>query len=144
MTEDAAMFLFLAAGAVALFAFLSVAHWIDAGAAERTRHERLALFRKLAETPPETAAFVLEQLRKEDARHVEEKRLLGARTRGAGRLTGLILLAAGTGFGIFLKAIEPSRPAWTLALIPILIGAVVFLYSFSDKPRDPPHSTPQP
>ena len=65
--HDFGQFLFLAAGAVGLFAYLSVAHWVDARTRDRQARDRLALLRRVAEQSPESAQLVVEQLRQEEA-----------------------------------------------------------------------------
>jgi len=51
--DDLGQFLFLAAGAVSLFTYLSVAHWVNAQTAERQARDRLGVLRKVAEQPTE-------------------------------------------------------------------------------------------
>ena len=63
--DDLGQFLFLAAGAVGLFTYLSVAHWVDAQSAERQARERFAVLRKIAEQPSDSAKLVLDLLRED-------------------------------------------------------------------------------
>src|SRR5262245_6168092 len=73
MPVNAAMFLFLAAGAVALFAFCSIVVWVSTPSRERQVRDRLALLKTLAEQPGENARQVLEFLRAEDEKRIERK-----------------------------------------------------------------------
>ncbi len=62
MQPNAAMFLMIAAGLVAFFAFLSIASWSAAQAKERRERDRYALLKAVAEQPGEGALRVLEAL----------------------------------------------------------------------------------
>ena len=135
MTDDVAMFLFLAAGSVALFAFLSVAHWVSTHSAERMALERMALFRKLAETPVDAAAIVLAQLREDDARREHQERIKAQRNRRDSRQGGLVVLAVGIGLSIFLKAVAPEDAVWTLGIMLMLIGIVLVSFTFFRQPE---------
>lgn len=121
-STSAALFLFLAAGAIGLFAFLSVAVYVSAPAQERKSRDRLALLKTLAEQPGENAARVLEMLREEDERRRERK----PREERKGYLVGgLVTMAVGAGLGAMLM-IMGKHDSWALGLIPFLIGCVLF------------------
>ena len=68
MTFNAAMFLFLAAAVVAVFAFCSIVVWVTTPSRERQARDRIALLKAVAENPGENARLVLELLRAEDER----------------------------------------------------------------------------
>jgi len=55
----AAMFGFLAVGAVALFSFISVAHWLTLRAAERHSRDRFAMMKAILDHPGDHANRVL-------------------------------------------------------------------------------------
>jgi hypothetical protein len=122
MAVNAAMFLFLAAAAVAVFAFLSVAVWATAPSQERLARDRFALLKTLAEQPGENAARVLEMLREEDERRAERKE---REERRGWILGGLIVIAVGLGLSGMLAVLE-GRGLWSVGLIPLLVGCVLF------------------
>ena len=128
----AAMFLFLAAAVVAVFAFCSIVVWVTVPARERQARDRLALLKALAENPGENAQKVLDWLREEDARRVEKKERDERRSWFSG---GLITMAAGVGLGAMLITLGHGD-AWSVALIPFLIGCVLLgLGLFGNRAR---------
>ena len=131
MPANAAMFLFLAAAVVAVFAFLSIAVWVNGPAHERLARERLALLRTVAENQNENAREVLDMLRREDEKRAARK----AREERQGWIVGgLIVIAIGVGLGIMMIALEGGR-TWTLAAIPLLIGAVLLGVGLHTNPN---------
>jgi hypothetical protein len=117
------MFLFLAAGAVALFAFLSVAVWVGAQAQERKARDRFALLKSVAENPGENGQKVLDLLRdqeeKETARREREE-------RRAYVVGGLCSLASGVGLSLmFLALTNAKHGIWAVGLIPLFVGIVL-------------------
>jgi Flp pilus assembly protein TadB len=132
MPVNAAMFLFLAAAVVAVFAFLSIAVWVTGPTHERLARERLALLRTIAENQNENAKEVLEMLRREDDLRAARK---AREERKGWVLGGLIVIAVGVGLGIMMIALEGGR-TWSIALIPLLIGCVLVgagLYTNPDR-----------
>ena len=121
--DDLGQFLFLAAGSVSLFAYLSVVHWVNAQSEERMTRHRLDLMRKVAEQPVDSAKVVIDLLREEQARALAKERKTDTQTRRNGMQTGAILVALGLGISIAFAVI--SRKAWALGLIPLLTGLVV-------------------
>ena len=121
MGASPAMFLFLAATIVAVFAFLSIAVWVSGPAQERQARDRLALLKTVAEQPGQNAAAVLELLREEDRRRVERNER--ERRRGL-MIGGLSAAAAGVGLGLMLELLH-GRQLWSIGLIPFLIGCVL-------------------
>jgi hypothetical protein len=130
MFEDFGKFIFLAAGAIALFSFLSVAAWSGNRSTERIALERLALYRKLAEAPAESVALVLARLREEDERQEKKNRQKADRTRIETRQGGAIVIASGIGLALFFRAVAPGQGIWTLGILVILIGLVIFTFTF--------------
>lgn len=121
MPANGAMFLFLSAAVIAVFAFLSIAVWVTGPAHERLARERLALLKAVAENQNENAREVLEMLQREDNR----RRVRKARQERQGWIAGgLITMAVGVGLGIMFIALQGGK-TWTLAAIPLLIGAVL-------------------
>jgi hypothetical protein len=121
MSYGVALFLFLAAAAISIFAFLSVAVWVSAPAQERQARDRLALLKSLAEHSGENAQQVLALLREEDERRRERKQ---REERRGFILGGLITMAVGAGLGLMLLVLG-SHGAWSIGLIPFLIGCVL-------------------
>ena len=125
------LFLFLAAGAVALFAFLSVAAWTGTQAAERKDRDRFALLKTLAENPADNAQRVLEMLREQE----ERERTRKEREDRKGYLVGgAVLLACGLGLSVMVTTLGDKAGMWTIGLIPILIGLVLLAAGVLTKP----------
>jgi hypothetical protein len=130
------LFFFLAAGAVGLFAFLSVGAWAGARSTELIARERFALYRKLAESPAESARLVLDQLREEDARQQADLRRKRVQSVREARQGGVLLIAVGVGLGVFLKNLIPGGMLWMVGVIPGLIGLVLLVFTFLKPPAD--------
>jgi hypothetical protein len=133
--DDLGQFLFLAAGAVSLFTYLSVAHWVNAQTAERQARDRLGVLRKVAEQPTESAKLVLDMLREEEARARELELKREWKPRRDGMQFGTILMALGLGL-VSMFAIASGRRNWVIGLIPIFVGIVVFAFAAFNRPKD--------
>lgn len=136
MESGAAFFLFLGAGAVALFAFLSTAHWATTRSEERKALERFALLRKVAEQPGDSARMVLEQLREDERRRDALREVRRERTRHARLQAGVMLIVIGMSLSVMVTRIEPEPGIWTVGLIPFGIGLVIAVFALVDKLRD--------
>jgi hypothetical protein len=123
MTKDAALFLFLAATAVAVFAFLSIAVWVS----QRKTHDRFALLKALAEQPGDSAQQVLHMLREQEER--QALRMEQAELRGY-LVGGWCSVAAGIGM-MFLLA---KSGFWSMGLLPLLVGIALVLSGSRMKP----------
>lgn len=133
MPVNAAMFLFLAAAVVAVFAFCSIVVWVSTPSRERQARDRVALLKTLAEHPGENAAQILELLRAEDGRRSERKEREEKRGFIVG---GLIVMAVGVGLGTMLRILDNRGGGWSVALIPFLIGCVLLGAGlFRNSPR---------
>jgi hypothetical protein len=122
MPVNAAMFLFLAAAVVAVFAFCSIFIWVSTPSRERHARDRIALLKTLAEHPGENGAQILELLRTEDERRIERR----AREEKRGYVVGgLVVMAVGLGLGVMLAMLDNRGGAWSVALIPFLVGFVL-------------------
>ena len=130
MPTNVAMFLFLGAAVVAVFAFCSIVVWVSVPLRERQARERLALLKALAENPGENALRVLEFLREEDARRAANRAHQDRRGWIAG---GLIMMAVGAGLGGMLLEIG-DRGDWAVGLIPFMIGCVLVTVGALIKP----------
>ena len=129
--NEGAMFLFLAAGAVGLFAFLSVATWVGTEAHSRKARDRIALLKAIAENPNENALKVLDLLREQE----ERERARKEREERKGYLVGgLLTVAAGVALVTMFLAMDVKSGAWAVGLIPLLIGVVLALVGVSMKP----------
>lgn len=122
MPVNAALFLFLAAAVVAVFAFCSIVVWVSTPSRERLARDRFALLKTLAEHPGENAGQILLMLRTEDEKRIERRER--EEKRGF-ILGGLIVTAVGLGLGIMLAILDDRGGAWSVALIPFLIGCVL-------------------
>ncbi len=140
---NVALFLFIAAATVAVFAFLSVAYWVSARADERKSRDRYALLRRIAEQPAESAQLVIALVREEDARLERRAQDRAHRARRDGMQSGAILVAIGVGLSLMLYAIGSSSGVWTVGLIPGLVGLVLFVFAFFSNPsmRDASRAT---
>lgn len=121
MPVNAAMFLFLAAAVVAVFAFLSIAVWVSAPAQERRARDRMELLKTVAAQQGENASRVLDMLQAEDRRREERRR---EEERRGHILGGLILVAVGVGVGVLL-ALTREGAIWSVGLMLVLIGCVL-------------------
>ena len=128
--DNFGLFFFLGAGAVSLFSFLSVAAWVEARKSERINTERLALYRKLAESPTASAELVLARIREEDEQRAAEARTASRRSRRDSLQGGTIVLAVALGLGFFLKMISPESGVWTVSTIAGLIGLTIIAFAF--------------
>ena len=124
------LFYFLAFGAISLFSFLSVAAWVEARKTERLNTERMALYRKLAESPTAAAELVIARLREEDEKREAEARDAARRSRRDSLQGGTIVLGVALGLGFFLKMISPSSGVWAVSTIVALIGLTIIGFSF--------------
>ncbi|HUV97008.1 MAG TPA: hypothetical protein VMV98_06020 [Acidobacteriaceae bacterium] len=120
MGPDVAVFVWLSIGSIALFTFLGVAAWTGTRARERELYYKNDLLKKIAESPEAGGNAALQYLR-------EQHRLAQEKRRGGLQLGGLVTVAVGVGLMIFLLAMV-HRPVFFVGLIPLLIGAVLFLY----------------
>jgi hypothetical protein len=117
---NVAVFVWLSIGSIALFTFLGVATWTGTRARERELYYKNDLLKKIAESPEAGGAAALQYQR-------EQHRLAQERQRGGLQLGGLITAAVGVGLMIFLLVMV-HRPVFFVGLIPLLIGAVLFIY----------------
>ncbi len=132
MSSALALVLLLAAGAVGLFAFLSIAAWAGSQAQERKARDRFALLRALAETPPENAQRVTDLLREQDERETVRRE----REERRGYLVGgLVCLAVGVGLAVMIASVKAGSGAWTVGLIPGLVGLVLTAVGLFMGPR---------
>ena len=133
--RNAAVFIFLAAAAIAFFGFLIAHHWIDARTAERKARERFALLRKLSEQPAESVQRLIDLVREDDEREARRE----ARERAQARLeelkAGVILVAAGISVAIFLASLTSTKPLWTVGFIPAAVGVGVFGFAYFSGDR---------
>lgn len=123
MPVNAAMFLFLAAAVVSVFAFCSIVVGISAPAQERQNRDRLALLKTLADHTGENAKQVLEMLREEQVRRLEKSQ---REERRGWIVGGLVLISVGVSLGVMLALIAGEAGVWSVGLIPFLIGCVLF------------------
>jgi hypothetical protein len=123
MPVNAALFLFLAAIVVSVFAFLSIAVWVTAPSKERQARDRFALLKTLAEQPGENAVRILDILQKEDQARAAKR---ARDERRSWTDSGVILIAVGLGLAGMLL-LHGDRGDWSVGLIPLLLGLAMIL-----------------
>jgi hypothetical protein len=123
MPVNAALFLFLAAIVVSVFAFLSIAAWVTAPSKERQARDRFALLKTLAEQPGENAVRILDILQKEDQARAAKR---ARHERRSWTDSGIILIAVGLGLAGMLL-VHGDRGDWSVGLIPLLLGLAMIL-----------------
>ena len=122
----AAMFGFLAAASVAVFAFLSIVIWVQAQAAERKTRDRFSLLKALAENPGENAQRVLAYLREEEQAKLARK---GADERKGFMVGGLVCMACGIGLWVMMPT------TLGVPLLVFLVGAALLPFGFPPRRR---------
>ena len=120
------IFMFLSVAAIALFSFVAVASWSDARRREREAYYRSETLKKIADGGGNAAVEFLRE---------EEKTAVRRRREGM-KLGGLITVAVGIGFMVFLKAQVREEPAYLIGLIPLLIGIVLLAYAYLLAPKE--------
>ena len=118
-----------------VFAWTSVTYWISARAAERRMRERYALLRHLSERPAESVQMVLEQLRQDDTREEEQRRAKAAFLRRGKLEGGFILIVVGAALSAFFYYLAPGSALWMIGWMPTLIGVVLVISTWLEKPR---------
>lgn len=124
----AAMFGFLAVGAVALFSFISVAHWLTLRAAERHSRDRFAMMKAILDHPGDHANRVLSAWREQELRKESKER----RDRVMG---GAVCAAVGVALAAMLAILTKGESGtWSIGLIPLFVGVVLTLFGVYEKP----------
>ena len=109
-----------------LFAFLTVSAWTSSRRAQREMELRYELYRLMVEHPGPEAEAVRALVAK-DAQQRQEAARAGTGTGG------LVVLAVGLGFGIFLYNFVPGKPAYLIALVPTLVGIAMLVSGFAAR-----------
>jgi hypothetical protein len=118
---------------VTILSFLAVAAWLRTRLRERQAFYKSETIRKIAESQGGGAA--LEYLREGEQNAARQR-------REGHKLGGLITLAVGIGLMIFLRRVPMSpeadrdSSAYLVALIPVLIGVALLIYSYLLAPKD--------
>lgn len=120
---------------IVLFTWISVTHWINARAAERRTRERYALFKHLSERPAESVQLVLEQLHQDDARELEREREKAAVVWRGQNMGAAVTLAIGILLTLFLYYIAPNKPLWLIGLMPVMVGVILAVSGWLEKPK---------
>jgi hypothetical protein len=120
----------LAAILVPVFAFTSVAVWMDARKKEREAFYENELLRKLADSPVPQAQQVIELMR-------EQERQKEARAREGLKVGGLVVSMVGIAMIVMLALLEQSKPVWGVGLIPLLTGVGLLAYAYLLAPPTP-------
>ena len=135
MPANAPLFLFLAAAVGGTFAFVSIVVWVTGRTQERRDRDRFALLKTLVEHPGESADRVLAMLKDQEERRAERK---DREERRGFVVGGLVTLACGVGLAVMLEALPAKSGAWTVGLIPGLIGIALLGVGVLMKPRRRP------
>lgn len=131
MNADAPIVLFvITIPSIALFTYLCVSAWLSSRRSEREAYYRSETLQKIAVSPEGGATSAIQFL--------HEQQNYAARKRREGlQLGGLITTAIGVGLMIFLRAMVHHAPVYSVALIPLLIGLVILVYSYLLVPKQP-------
>jgi hypothetical protein len=122
-----AMFGFLAVGAIALFSFISVAHWLSTRQNERETRERFALLKLLLEHPGEEGTRVMAAWREQEA-------MAELKDRRQRQMGGLVACATGVGLGVMMAVLAgPGTGVWSIGLIPFLVGLTIFMLARRER-----------
>jgi hypothetical protein len=123
----AAMFGFLAVGAVALFSFISVAHWLSLRTEERYARDRFAMMKAILEHPGEQADRVLAVWHEQEVKKERQDR--------RGRIMGgAVTAAVGVALAVMLAALSTGESGiWTIGLIPLAVGVVIAAFGLFEK-----------
>jgi hypothetical protein len=122
------LFLFLSVGAISVFSFVAVAVWADNRRREREAFYKSESLKKLYETQG-SGATIIEFIR-------EDEKISTRRRREAIKLGGLITTAVGIGLMCFLRVIERHEPAFTVGLIPLLVGVALLIHAYVLGPKE--------
>jgi hypothetical protein len=117
------IFVFLAAVAVSVFAFLSVAVWVQGQASERKARDRFALLKALAENPGENAQRVLAYLGEEERGKLARRE---AEERRGFQVGGLVCMASGIGLWVLTSVIG-------VGLLVFLVGAALLPFGLPGR-----------
>lgn len=129
MNESAAMFMFLSVVVTAGLSFLAVIIWITQRQKEREAYYRSETIKKVAESSSSSSAAALEYLR-------ESERVANRRIHQGLTLGGLLAMAVGFSLLVFLFMSMPKDNLHFVALIPIVVGATLFLYTRYMAPKE--------
>jgi hypothetical protein len=123
----AAMFGFLAVGAVALFSFLSVLSWLGLRSAERQSRDRFSMMKAILEHPGDHADRVLAVWREQELHKEQQERR--ARLMG-----GAVTVAVGLALTLMMLFLGNSESqVWAVGLIPIFVGVVIALFALFER-----------
>ena len=123
----AAFWFMVAVTGTAVFAFISVAIWVEGRTKEREAHYRSETVKKIADSGNADAAL-------EYVREVERADAVSVRNKT--RLGGLVNLAVGLALMVFLHELVAGTAVYLAGLIPLFIGVVLLLASeFTMKPK---------
>jgi hypothetical protein len=114
---------------IAVFTFVAVATWSDNRRRERESFHRHETYRRILEHDGEGSRAVVEIMREEERRRAH-------RRREGMKLGGLITLAAGVGVTALLAVLVEPEPVWVAGLLPLLVGGVLALYGYLQRPDD--------
>jgi hypothetical protein len=127
----APIFLFAGMIAVAGLTAKSIVNWLNARADERRIRERYALLARLAEQPRESTDIVIALLKEDDAKEDMRRYERRLAKRRESMAAGGILTATGIGMTVFLAGLNSSERVWPIGGMIILMGLVLFGFSWN-------------
>jgi hypothetical protein len=122
--NNAAIFMFLAATSVALFAFLSIVVWVHGQSAERKARDRFALLKALAENPGENAQRVLAYLSEEERGKLARRE---AEERKGYQVGGVVCMGCGIGLWVLIPNVIG------VGLLVFLVGVALLPFGFAGR-----------
>lgn len=119
------MYLIPIVGAVAVFTYASVVHWVDGKRKEREAFYKSETLRRITEASGEGAKAAIELMR-------EESRMERIKKYEGLKLGGLICIGVGAGMLIFMRVMAASEPdiPYLVGLIPALVGVAMLVYVY--------------
>ena len=86
-----------------------------------------------ADSPRKVRSALKAFLREDDARQDQRRGQRERRSRRDDLKGGLVTVAVGVGLMIMFRAVAPGTGVWTVGLIPLLIGIVLFLFALFSR-----------
>lgn len=129
------IFLFVAIVIVCVFSFLSIAVWVEGRRKEREAYYKSETTRRITELPTDNAQQAILLLREEERIQQQKAHAKEQKTREGMKIGGLINIAIGIGFGIFLYGIDHNESAYLLGFLPVLIGVALLVYVYLLQPK---------
>lgn len=120
------MYLIPIVGAVCVFTYSTIVHWVDGKRKEREAFYKSETLRRITEASGEGAKAAIELMR-------EDSRLEQLKKREAMKIGGLICIGVGAAMVIFMRVMAASEPdiPYLVGLIPAFVGAAMLVYVYA-------------